>query len=139
MSPIDELHPLLVHFPIALFAAAFFCDSLGLILQKKSLTSAGCWNLLLALIASIFTIISGYISDSLVGHMEEPFPIFSTHGSLQILSVLWLLSIAVFRWKMFERISRENRLKWIYVIMFGVGVMFLFYGSHLGAKLANRF
>jgi len=138
MPAFDEFHPLFVHFPIALFAAAWLSDTLGLILNRESLTTAGCWNLLFALISSVFTIATGFVSDSLVGHMEDPFPLFSTHGSLQIFAVFWLGLTALLRWRFFKRIISSKTITYLYIAVFSVGILFLFYGAHLGAKLANR-
>ncbi len=138
MPPIDELHPLLVHFPIALYSTAVLWEFIGFIRRSNSLLTVGWWNMVLAQIAVVFTIITGFIADSLMGHMDKPFPIFTTHGSLQLVAVVWFGVAFIFRWKKLKNLSDTNSFPWGYLLFLGMGVLILFYGSHLGAKLANR-
>ncbi len=99
--------------------------------------SAAYWNLILGLITSVFAVITGFIADSLVGHMEEPFPFFSTHGTLQIGAMIWLTGILYWRITANLKVGRKPYIT-VYLVAFTIGVLMLFYGAHLGAHLANR-
>lgn len=138
LPPIDEIHPLFVHFPIALYTTAFLWDTLGFIRKDEALSSAGWWNMILAQVSAVATGITGFLADSLVGHMEKPFPIWSTHGSVQIFTFLWMIGIFGYRWKKLRKFPVTGSIPWGYLLSFGIGILLLFYGSHLGAKLANR-
>ncbi|MBC8479016.1 MAG: DUF2231 domain-containing protein [FCB group bacterium] len=138
MPDIEVLHSMFVHFPIALFLAALLFDLLGTFLRMEGFNQAAWWNQALGAVFSIFTIITGFISDNLVGHMEEPFPLFSTHGSLQILSITILFGLVIYRLRNKGHLSDNKRSRWIFLGLEIIAVVFLFYGAHLGAKLANR-
>ena len=56
---LETVHPLLVHFPIALFSTGLFFDILAKLLNNEELDHAGFWTMLMALISSPFTIIAG--------------------------------------------------------------------------------
>ena len=53
------LHPAFVHFPIALMAFSFITDLLGRLFNKRSLTSAGFWCVIGAILIGAITILTG--------------------------------------------------------------------------------
>ncbi len=138
MPQLDSLHPLLVHFPIALYSVGFLFDLTDSLLPNEGLAKAGWWNMLAATFFSILTVVSGFLADGLVGHMDNPFPIFKTHGSLQLLAVLLLSILFFIRYRNKSKLPRPGRSLIIFLTLQLVSVGFLFYGAHLGARLANR-
>ena len=87
---LSDFHYLLLHFPIALFTSAFLFDSLNFFRNKK-FPDLGFYNLSMGVAFSILTIISGFITDNDIGHMDNIWPIHLTHGAIQIIvSVLFL-------------------------------------------------
>lgn len=66
---IPPLHPILVHFPLALLPLAFACDVLGRITGRLSLCHAAWWALLFATITTPLTTISGWRWLSGMGEM----------------------------------------------------------------------
>ena len=137
MYELEELHPLLIHFPIALLSVGVLCDYLGTFFKKESLLNAGWWCLLFGFLSTIFTIITGFLADELYGHMGEPFPLFETHGSLQIFSSLIFAGLIIWRVKNKSELP-EKPLLYLFLGIAAVGVMTLFYGGFLGAELAGR-
>lgn len=138
MPELDSLHPLLVHFPIALYGVGLIFDIGGSILHNEGLTKAGWWNMAAAQFFALFTVISGFLADGLVGHMDNPFPIFKTHGSLQLLAILLLSILFFIRCRNKSKLPQSGRSLIIFLTSHLVSVVFLFYGAHLGARLANR-
>jgi len=135
-----EIHPLVIHFPIALFSVGFLCDTLGCVFQKKGLEHAGWWNLVFGVLFSVVSIITGLIIDfgSRPRLIDRPFPLHENHAYLQILTVCLFLSLMVWRAKTRPVLSFDSKPALIYlgVLWFSVGL--LFYGSHLGAVLSGR-
>ena len=134
---ISELHPLVIHFPIALFSAAILFDVIFILTNKTENLMVGWWVMLLALISSAVAIATGIIDDTLIGHLGSVFPLWKNHGWVQILSILIFLLVFIWRTKSpyFYQSYQSSR---IYIIISGLGVVLLFYGGHLGAKLAGR-
>ena len=135
-----EIHPLVIHFPIALLSVGFLCDVLGFVFQKKSLEHAGWWNLFFGMFSSICAFITGLIADfgGSPRLIDEPFPLHENHAYLQILTVCLFLSLMIWRAKTRPILSFDSKPALIYlgVLWFSVGL--LFYGSHLGAVLSGR-
>ena len=105
---LETIHPLLVHFPIALFATGLFFDILSRILSNEELDHAGFWTMLMALISSPFTIIAGIIAFIEENSFLDLFQFY--HGILALLSTLFLLILFWARIK-YELDFRYSNLK----------------------------
>ncbi|HCV82404.1 MAG TPA: hypothetical protein DGQ38_15285 [Zunongwangia profunda] len=132
-----DLHPLVIHFPIALLSSAILFDFIGIIFNNKELLVTSWWVMLLALISSSGAIITGFIDDDLIGHFNNTFPIWKNHGLIQIISLISFSSLFVWRTKQIG-LFHSIKLVWIYLLLSLINVVTLFYGAHLGAQLAGR-
>jgi len=132
-----DLHPLVIHFPIALFSSAILFDFISILYNKTELLNTSWWTMLLALISSVFAIITGLIDDNLIGHLNDTSPFWNNHGWMQIISVIGFLFLFIWRSKK-ENLFNSKKLTPVYLIIGLVNVVILFYGSHLGAALAGR-
>lgn len=133
----QTVHPLFVHFPIALFSTGWLCDLLGSRLRKESLIHAGWWCLAFGVISAVFTAITGFLADTVTGHMSDPFPLYSTHGVVQLTASAVFLILFVWRWRLNTRLPEPPR-QYLYLALGGAAAAILFYGGHLGAQLAGR-
>lgn len=133
---ITEIHPLLVHFPIALFSTGLLFDILAHILEKDDLEAAGFYSMFMGLVSGIFTMISGMIVFFEIGSISD-LPHFS-HGLLQLLATIMLLILFWIRIKLDVDIRFGGMKKNIYLLLHCFSVGLLFYGAHLGAKVADR-
>ena len=138
---LDEIHPLIIHFPIALLSVGFLCDLLSYILQNKSLAHAGWWNFIFGVVSSVCALITGLITDlsSKPSLVDEPFPVHENHASLQIFVVCIFLALMIWRINLRGSLPANSRNAVIYLGVLGVAVAILFYGSHLGAVFSGRF
>lgn len=134
---LPEFHPLVIHFPIALFSAAIFFDFLFIMLGKSDHLLVGWWVMLLALVSSAAAIATGIIDDTLIGHLGSVFPLWKNHGWVQIFSTIIFLALFIWRTK-HPGFYTVLRLRWIYLISGGIGIAILYYGGHLGALLSGR-
>ena len=133
---LETVHPLLVHFPIALFSTGLFFDILAKLLNNEELDHAGFWTMLMALISSPFTIIAGIFAFMEEGSWLDLYQF--QHGILVLISTLLLLVLFWARIK-FQLDFRYSSLKKnIYLCLHILVVGILFYGAHLGAKAADR-
>ena len=137
----DELHPLIIHFPISLLSSGFLFDFLSYLLKKKSLEFAGWWNLILGLVSALCAIVTGLIADygSKPGLMDAPFPIYTNHGSLQILALCVFVVLLFWRGLLQGTLPQKPKMVLLYFSITGIAVTILFYGSHLGAVFAGRY
>ena len=132
-----ELHPLVIHFPIALFSSAVLFDCIAIVFKKNELLMTSWWVMLLALLSSVFAIITGLIDDNLIGHLFTTLPLWDNHGLMQIISIVIFLSIFIWRTKQPNLFDSKKNV-FIYLLIGLANVVILFYGSHIGAILSGR-
>ena len=132
----EMYHFLITHFPIALFITGYLFDILGYFKPDLSYSRFGFWNLGMGIIWGVLSIISGLITDQEIGHMDSPFPVWTTHGTHMIAAVLFFFGIMIMR-----NLNSKGKIniphKMILLIQ-GLAVMFFMHGAHIGAKLAGR-
>ena len=134
---LDTIHPLLVHFPIALFSTGLFFDILYRVFNKEELDHAGFWTMLMALISVPFTIISGLIA--FMGQADSIRDIYEfTHAILMCTSLLIFMVLFWIRIKYQLDLRYSETKRNIYSLLHILAVGMLFYAAHLGADVAGR-
>lgn len=134
---IENSHFLVIHFSIALLPSAFLLDIIAIFFKSSSAENGSWWCLVLGSFGSIFAIITGFMADNIYGHMSLPFPILTTHGAIQIIASLLFWVLLLWRFKNKHEIPL-GKLRKYYIVIGGIAVATIFYGSHLGATLAGR-
>ena len=133
---ISELHPLLVHFPIALFSSGLLFDILGVTFDNRELKNTGFWMMALGLVALLFTICSGLLAFIELGSIKDLSQF--THGLTELIASFLFIILFWMRiqYQMEFRFSELKRKLYFTLHILAVGLMF--YGAHLGAKSSGR-
>lgn len=76
---LENLHPLFVHYPIALFSLFFLVDLTGTLAKKPQWRYVASWLLYLATIFASFTVIAGLFAADSVEHDEAVHDIMERH------------------------------------------------------------
>lgn len=132
---LEQIHNKVIHFPIALLSASVLFNLIGFYSDNKKMYSTSWYLLILGTLSALSAVITGFIADKTQGHMSEPFPIFTTHGSTQIFASLLFLSLLIWR---YVNIRTETKPTFVYLVASIAGILILFYGGHLGAVIAGR-
>jgi len=128
-----NIHPMIVHFTIALFTAAVVFDVLGVVTKRKSFEAAGWWNLLLATFAALTSVISGLIAASTLPHTEEIHRLMEIHMTLGLI-VLGLM-LVLFVWRSLNRGSVPARLAGVFLLLGVIGVGIMWTGAYYGGEM----
>jgi uncharacterized membrane protein len=90
----DNVHPLLVHFPIAFLSSFFVLDMVGTLAKKQHWRNVASWLLYFGTVAAVFTVTAGFIAASTVAHGVEVHAIMERHEhfGVSVLSLAILLS-----------------------------------------------
>ena len=135
---LETIHPLFVHFPIALFSTGLFIDILSRLWKnyEEELDSVGLWIMGMALLSSSFTVLTGVIAYIKQGTFLYFFNFH--HGILAILSII-IFSLLFWVRIEFQLEFRYSILKRnIYLFIQILSTSILFYSAHLGAIAAER-
>jgi uncharacterized membrane protein len=103
----DPMHPIVVHFVIAMVLFSFFCDAIGYFTRNHRLFEVSAWNLLVASASIFIAVIFGQFEAGLA----SPYDAAKSTLNLHTLTG-WTLSailVAITTWRIILR--RRNPLK----------------------------
>ena len=129
----DTIHPIVVHFVIAMVLFAFFCDVIGYITRNYKLYEVSWWNMFFATISIFVAIIFGQIEAGLSLAYEAAEPILNLHTLIG-----WSLSgiiAGITGWRYVLRLRDPEKIPIYYL---GAGLLLtsiVFFQVYLGDEL----
>jgi uncharacterized membrane protein len=133
----QELHPLTLHFAVALLVAGPAFDAAGLLLHREALLTAGRWNTLTGAAILLVTALSGLSAESALGpHSAAGAAILSLHKALGLLLLPVWLPLALWRFLGARPIPRRLRL--FYLTLSYVGATLVIVEALLGSAMIYR-
>lgn len=138
----QNIHPLFVHFPLALLAAGLFFDFLGVALKKDSLKNAGWWCQAFGMLAIMAAAGTGLMAEESLEHSGHS---ALAHETMEQHEMFMLISAGVFAmlfvWRAVSRTRLPEKLP-LMVLYFAIGAVAagtMFYGAHQGGRLVYEF
>ena len=112
MFTIDHVHPMIVHFPIALIYIGFLCEFIYLFLKKEALFSeAGFWLLCVGAVTTAAAYASGaLLTKELYGAAGD---VQSSHELFAEITTISALVLAAFKIYLKTEKKEDGNLKWI--------------------------
>jgi uncharacterized membrane protein len=132
-----NLHPIFVHFPIALWPTAVLFLATGILRDQPPIWRAGCWLLHLGTLAAIATIATGYIAADQLGHDTPGHDLVHTHRDIMIAaaSCSALTSVAVLLTR--ERLTRG--IQWGLLLLACTATLVAMVGADRGGEMVYRY
>lgn len=94
---LSEIHPSLVHFPIALLPVAIGADAVGKMTGNRELHSVGKIGIGLAAASAAIAGVFGFIAQEEANIDDRAKPILQTHRTLNILALVGVTTLAIRR------------------------------------------
>ena len=129
----DTLHPIVVHFVIAMVLFAFVCDVIGYFKRNSRLYEVSWWNMFFATISIFIAIIFGQFEAGLAQPYEAVEPVLNLHTLIG-----WSLSgiiAAITGWRYVIRSRNSEKLPISYLGMALVLVVIVGVQVYLGDEL----
>ena len=95
-----HLHPLIVHFPIALFITALGIEILSLIFKKEKLHQVAWYDYILGILACVAAVLAAWRDGETLKH-----PVFYTHKNL----AYWTTSVALVSGVILPLVKRKSK------------------------------
>lgn len=133
----DNIHPLLVHFPIAFLSTFFALDVVGTLVKKQSWRNVASWLLYFGAIAAVFTVIAGFMAASSVAHGEEVHAIMERHEHLgvSVLSIAILLSA----WRLKSGGIIQGGANSFFLVLAALLCVLMMLGADLGGLMVYKY
>lgn len=123
------LHPLIVHFPIALYCVAVLFDGISTFTRKSTLHPATRVLMALSFLGTGAAILTGdWLKNARAKFL--PHSLLFLHESLAIAFGAWLFILLLLR------LRKSWRPSWTYLSLAGVGVLLLVLVGHTGGSMA---
>ncbi len=133
MIEIYLIHPILVHFTIALFSLSVLFDILGKLTKKEGFHVAAWFNLLFAGFAVITTVISGLVAESRAPHTDAGHELLSTHATIGFIVSGIIVFLWVWRAVLNGSLPIKGEIIYFIIAILGVGLMFV--GGYYGGEM----
>ncbi len=126
----DTIHPIVVHFVIAMVLFAFVCDLISYFTKNPKLSEVGWWNLFFATISIFIAVIFGQVEAGLA----EPYA--AAVSTLNLHTLLgWSLSgilAGITGWRYVIRSQNQPRLPTPYIVASVALVGLVIFQTYLG-------
>ncbi len=137
VATLDNIHPMLVHFPIAFLSVFFVLDTIGSLAHKPQWRQVASWLLYFGTVSAIFTVITGFIAASEVAHGGNVHDIMERHQQLGLLVLSFALVLTAWRAKtgVLPRGGANNFFLILAALMCGLMIL----GADLGGLMVYKF
>ncbi|MDP1665703.1 MAG: DUF2231 domain-containing protein [Methylobacter sp.] len=137
ISSMDNIHPLLVHFPIAFLSTFFVLDVVGTLAKKQNWRNVAGWLLYFGTIAAVFTVVAGFIAAGSVAHGEDVHEIMERHEhfGVSVLSLAVLLSA----WRLKSSGIIQGGANSFFLILAALLCVLMMLGADLGGLMVYKY
>lgn len=137
IAAMDNIHPMLVHFPIAFLLAFFAIDFSGTLAKKSAWRAAASWFLFLGTIAAAFTVMAGFIAAGSVEHGENVHDIMEIHQKfgVSVLSLATVLSI----WRLKAGSAIHGAANTLFLMLAAILCVVMALGADLGGLMVYKY
>ncbi|PSF38217.1 hypothetical protein C7H19_07025 [Aphanothece hegewaldii CCALA 016] len=119
----DTIHPIVVHFVIAMVLFAFLCDIIGYFSQNTRLYEVSWWNMLFATISIFIAIIFGQTEAGLAQPYDAVKPILNLHTLIGWSLSAILATITGWRFILRSRDPQKVPVSYLAVSLVLVGIV----------------
>lgn len=132
------LHPLLVHFPVALLTVGWFADLFAYVRGKKQGSVVGWWNAVVGTAGMLASAASGLIAKSAAGPLPVmPAAALSDHEQLAFASLVAFLLLTAWRFSCRRELPPGSPR--LFLLLTGAAVLLLWITAHIGGTLVHEF
>lgn len=137
LAGMENIHPLLVHFPIAFLSAFFALDVVACLAKKPHWRNAASYFLYFGTVGAVFTVIAGFIAAYSVIHSEAVHEIMLRHQHFG-LTVL-TLAVVLSAWRLKSGVLITGGANNFFLILSGLMCVLMTLGADLGGLMVYNY
>ena len=139
MFSTTHIHPVIVHFPIALIIVGFLADVVSLFFkEEKCLSKAGFWLMILGTLAAVAAWGSGHLFTSELDQGEIA-RTFYRHKTGALITMIIMLLGTTLRVYLVSRKKEETSLRWIVFLLYFLGFLGVTFTGFMGGTMVYSF
>lgn len=138
MFDTSHLHPMIVHFPIALIIVGFLSEVVGLLLKKDFFTKAAFYLLILGTLGVVAAYITGNIAGDGVSETGQLKNALETHEDAAQLTLWLMVGAAVVRIALVWMKKFDGVFKYAALVLFLAGALSVARTGYYGGELVYK-
>ncbi len=138
MPDLSNLHPLVVHFPIALLIVGALSDLLGMITKKDFFFRAGLFLLVLGAAGAVAAYFSGESAGEGLAEGGALKQALETHEGAAVLSLVLISATVLVRLALVLAKKFSGNLRWIPLVLFLITAGSIARTGHYGGQLVYK-
>jgi uncharacterized membrane protein len=139
MFSTDHLHPMIVHFPIALITVGFIAEVVSLFFKReKCLSRTGFYLMILGSLAAVAGWTSGHLFTE-APTQGEILKVFHNHETGALITMILILAGTVFRIWLVVKKKEETQLKWIAFGFYLLAFAAVTFTGYMGGTMVYNF
>ncbi len=138
MIDLTYIHPMLVHFPIALLIVGFLAEATGAIFKKEFFSKAAFYLLIIGTLGAVAAYLSGNIAGDGITETGTLKQALEIHESSAILTVWLVVATTLFRVALVALKKFRGTLQWVAVALFLVSILSIARTGHYGGQLVFK-
>jgi uncharacterized membrane protein len=138
MIDFTYLHPMIVHFPIALLVIGFLSEVAGAVLKKQFFSTAALYLIILGTLGVVAAYLSGGFAGEGIAESGPMKQALETHESSAVLT-LWLVVVAALVRVALAAFKKfHGSFQWFAIALFLVAVLSMARTGHYGGQLVFK-
>lgn len=144
MEFLSQLHPKVVHFPIALLAIYALLEIIGVIFRKDFFSKSAYLVLFLGILGAIAAVLTGNSAADAIQKMNKiniivPAGAIGEHIDYANFTLWYFAGLLVLRTFVVVRKRFSGRVRYLFVLLSLIGVFFIYKTGELGGKLVYKY
>ncbi len=127
------LHPILVHFPIALLLTSVLFDATGAVTKREAMREGGLWLLILGLLGGASAAVAGTFAEEAAEKAGVAKSLIETHETLAFLTLGIFGALLAYRLVLRNRFATVTLAVYLIGAVIGAGTLSAtgYFGGHL--------
>ena len=138
MFDMNHLHPMIVHFPIALIIVGFAAEIAGLLVKKDFFTTVATWMLIFGTLGTIAAYLTGNLAGDGIAETGMLEQAIEQHEDAALLTLWVLIGASVVRLAMIFLKQQTHALRFAGTALFLVGVLAVARTGYYGGNLVYK-
>lgn len=129
MNLLSDLHPSVVHFPVALLVTYALLEIIGIFFKKNFISNTALLLLILGAIGAFFAVLTGNeAAESYRYWNNQSSNVLDSHKLFATLTVWFSAAAAAVRFVLYNKKKFDGWLKYIFAV-FAIALLFLIYST----------
>jgi uncharacterized membrane protein len=143
MEFLAELHPRIIHFPIAFFILYFLFETTGILLKKEYLLKSAFIVLILGVFFSLLSVLTGNQAHEVVKQIQIDATLYNDlieqHELFATITLWYFVAVLVFRTYLLVKKKFESKIRYTFIILGLIGSLLIFLTGTYGGELVFKY